>query len=110
MKGRAPNSPETGSQMSLIQKLKPNFSIESIDWRQSSQPIPATIRTTSAAKAPVPHLNPRSPLLSQRRMRAVLRGLDRAERGQFELHDLGRKGRVAQLGRELLPVGERPLH
>ncbi len=31
MKGRAPNSPDTGSQTSLIQNDSPNFAIESCD-------------------------------------------------------------------------------
>jgi hypothetical protein len=67
MKGRAPNSPDTGSQTSPIQKLNPNFSIDSIDCRQSSTPIATTMTTTNAAKAPVPILNARSPP-SQRRI------------------------------------------
>ena len=33
MKGRAPKSPETGSQMSVYQKARPNFRIDSADWR-----------------------------------------------------------------------------
>ena len=54
MNGRAPNSPETGSQTSLIQKLRPNFAIESWDCRASSHPIATTSRTRLNATTPVP--------------------------------------------------------
>ena len=33
MNGSAPNSPDTGSQISVRQKSKPNFAIDSIDCR-----------------------------------------------------------------------------
>ena len=33
MNGSAPNSPETGSQVSVRQNCQPNFWIESCDWR-----------------------------------------------------------------------------
>ena len=39
MNGSAPNSPATGSQMLVAQNCKPNFAIDSWDWRQSSTPI-----------------------------------------------------------------------
>ena len=68
MKGRAPNSPDTGSQTSPSQKPKPNFSIVSIDCRHSSNPMPSTMTTRNAAKKPVPSLKPRSLPLSQLRM------------------------------------------
>src|SRR5438874_4392248 len=54
MNGSAPNSPATGSQISVRQKLKPNFRIDGSDWRVSSTPIANTIRTTTSATAPVP--------------------------------------------------------
>ena len=60
MKGRAPKSPATGSQVFVFQKLNPNFVIERRDSRQRTNAIPATRRTTSAAKKPVPARKPRS--------------------------------------------------
>ena len=60
MNGSAPNSPATGSQVSVRQKLKPNFWIDSIDCRVSSKPIATTISTRTSANAPVPSLKPRS--------------------------------------------------
>ncbi len=37
----------------VVQKCRPNFSIESNDWRVSSKPIPMTMSSTTAAKAAV---------------------------------------------------------
>src|ERR1051325_10166034 len=53
MNGSAPNSPATGSHVFRVQKLRPNFAIESVDCRDSSNASPTTISTTSAATAPV---------------------------------------------------------
>ena len=50
MNGSAPNCPATGSQISVRQKFKPNFSIESIDWREL-EPIAATMRTSEREAA-----------------------------------------------------------
>ena len=61
MNGSAPNSPATGSQVSVRQKLRPNFWIESIDCRVSSNPMAQTMSTRTSANAPVPMRNPRSP-------------------------------------------------
>src|SRR5688572_114830 len=109
MNARAPNSPDTGSQMSPSQKPKPNFSIDSIDCRHSSTPMPTTMRRRSAAKAPVATLNPRSALLNQLRMGESLRDLDALQGGLLALHDGGRQRRVAEGGGVLLAVGQRPL-
>src|SRR5689334_18599556 len=110
MKGRAPNSPDTGSQTSPSQKPNPNFWIDRADSRHSSKPMPATSTTISMANTPVPNLKPRSRPLSQLRMGPTLRDLDRRQGRQLELHDLRRQRGVAEVGGELLAVGERPLH
>src|SRR6266849_6802198 len=68
MHGRAPNSPDTGFHTRPVQNLNPNFAIESEDWRQSSNPIPATSASTMAAKMPVEILKRRSS--ADRRIRA----------------------------------------
>ena len=60
MNGRAPNSPATGSHVVVRQKLRPNFSIDIIDWRASSTPIATTMTMRTSANAPVPSRNPRS--------------------------------------------------
>jgi hypothetical protein len=57
MNGSAPYSPVTGSQTSVRQKFNPNFWIESMDCRVSSNPIAATMSTSTSAKAPVPSRN-----------------------------------------------------
>src|SRR5271169_693666 len=114
MKGRAPKSPETGSQVFVRQKLKPNFAIESRDSCQRTKAIPATRSTTSAAKKPVPARNPRSPLfrcgagLFDIACSGVLE-LDLTECLHLEGDDLFRKRRVAEAGAVLLSVGDRPL-
>src|SRR5258708_14461347 len=61
MKGKAPNSPATGSHVVPRQKPRPNFSMESQDWLARTIPIPTTIRQIRAAKAPVPRRKPTSP-------------------------------------------------
>ena len=54
MNGRAPNSPETGSQTSVCQNFQPNSWMERRDWRYSSTPMPATRTMSSSANTPVP--------------------------------------------------------
>src|SRR5262245_17045267 len=117
MNGSAPNSPETGSQTFPVQNLKPNFSSESCDVRKSSQKIPATSRTTSRAKNPVPRRKPRSSALRREDGVFFMGGscsetseLDSLERFHLESHDIRRQRRVAHVARELLPVGQGPLH
>ena len=63
MNGSAPNSPAIGSQVSVRQKSSPNFSIDSIDCRDSSKPIATTISTSASAKTPVAIRNPGSPVV-----------------------------------------------
>src|SRR5574342_59659 len=53
MKGSAPNSPATGSQFSVVQKLQPIFAMERTDSRYNWKPMPATISTSRSPKAPV---------------------------------------------------------
>src|SRR5262249_8426133 len=66
MKGRAPKSPATGSQVVPFQKLNPNLAMESRDCRQSTQAMPATMTTTRRAKKPVPRRKNRSSALRRR--------------------------------------------
>src|SRR5471032_1944889 len=115
MNGSAPNCPATGSHTCVRQKFKPNFSIDSIDCRVNSNPIPTTTRMRTAMKAPVPRRNPRSvapprldfhPGISV----ATLRDLDLLERRQFHLDDRVRERRVAEPTGGLLAVAQRPLH
>ena len=78
---------------------RPNFWIDSIDWRASSKPMRARRSATSTKpNAPVPILNPRS-LRSLRVMPATLRRLDLRKRRHLELHDRLRQRRVAELAR-----------
>src|SRR6185503_2394315 len=102
MNGRAPNSPETGSQILPVQNRKPNLSIESCEVRKSSQKMPATSTTTSRAKNPVPSRNPRSSALRHDVVvfLGVVSGtrsseLDLLEGFHPEGDDLGRKRRIA---------------
>ena len=60
MNGRAPNSPETGSQMSLIQNPSPNLAIESCDCRVSSNAIAPTSTTRDNPTPAVMTVKPRS--------------------------------------------------
>src|SRR3990167_10454956 len=116
MKGSAPNWPATGSQPSVRQKFSPNFSIDSIDCRVSSNPMAATMSTSSPANAPVPRRKPRSVTLRLPVRPALpdtataLPDLDLRQCGHLELHHFGRQRRVPELSGELLAVGERPLH
>src|SRR6266850_238898 len=113
MNGSAPKSPATGSQISVRQKLKPNFSIESIDCLVSSKPIATTISTRTTPKSPVPRRKPRSyerfPTSRPSCPTCPLRRSDPAERSHLELHDGVRQRRVAEFRAVLLAVGECPL-
>ncbi len=60
MNGSAPNSPDTGSQISVRQKSSPNWRSDRIDCCVSSAPMATTMRMSRRAKNPVPTLNPRS--------------------------------------------------
>ena len=60
MNGSAPNSPATGSHISVRQKASPNRWMDSSDWRTSSKPIADTISTSASANTPVPARKPRS--------------------------------------------------
>src|SRR6188474_2816668 len=111
MKGRAPKSPATGSQVVVAQNPKPNCLIESHDSVNSTTPIALTITRTRTANAPVPMRKPRSPWLPRRASRGVGSGdTNLCQRRHLHLHDLLRQRRVAELGGVLLAVGERPLH
>src|ERR1700704_559938 len=115
MNGSAPNCPATGSQTSVRQKLSPNFPIDSIDCRVSSNPIARTIRTSTVANAPVPRRNPRSVAYPRVDFTGpgtalTLRDLDLLERRHLELYDTVGQRRIAERARELLAVGKRPLH
>src|SRR5687767_65406 len=107
MNGSAPKSPTTGSQVEVVQKPRPNFWIESHDSEVRTTPMPATITTTSTAKAPVARRNPKSPWLPRLTAPDLSSSGDTnlRQRRELHLHDLGRKRRVAQLGGVLLPVG-----
>ena len=54
MNGSAPNSPETGSQISVRQKSNPNWRIDSIDCETSSKPMAHTIRIEGERKDACP--------------------------------------------------------
>src|SRR5947208_16824236 len=99
MNGSAPNSPATGSQISVRQKFIPNFWTDSTDWRASTTPIAHTRTTSRAPNVPVPMRNRKS-----------LRDLDSAKGGHLELDDGFRQRRVAEIGAVFLTLGQRPLH
>src|SRR6185436_11028287 len=92
MKGNAPNSSATGSQIDRVRNPKPNF------WNGSTEPraISTTIRTASpaieTANRPVVNLNNGSPMrgraLRFERARPV------GHRGLFSLRDSGDSGPV----------------
>src|SRR5688500_15589600 len=111
MKGSAPKSPTTGSQVDVVQKPNPNLRIDSHDSLVRTTPMPATIATTSTANAPVLRRKPRSPW----RPHFTVRGFSSSgdtnlrQRRELHLHDFGWQWRVAEIGGVLLPVGERPL-
>ena len=54
MNGSAPNSPATGSQLLVPQKLSPNFCIDSVESFASDTAIATTISSNAAANAPTP--------------------------------------------------------
>src|SRR4029453_14783213 len=115
MNGRAPNSPATGSQILPVQNRKPNLSIESCEVRNSSQKMPATSRTQSGAKTPVPSRKPPSSALRREDGVFFIDGsrkrsseLDLLEGFHLEGDDLGRERRIAQVRSGLLPVAQGP--
>ena len=109
MNGRAPNSPDTGSQVSVCQNCQPNSRIERIDCRYSSTPIAATRTISSTAKTPVPTRNTTSSERAPKGRNAIGYSLIFCERLQLHVDDdLGQR-RVAELAGELLAVGQRPL-
>src|SRR5687768_16018277 len=111
MNGSAPKSPATGSQVVVCQKPIPNFWIDSHDSLISTTAIAPTMVRTRTANAPVPRRKPRSPWLPRLTVRRVESGdTNFRERRELHLDDLGRQRRIAELGGELLAVGERPLH
>src|SRR5438874_2046171 len=101
MKGRAPNSPATGSQISVRQKLQPNSARDRRDSQVNWTPMATTAVTTSAPTSPLPTRKSRSPPLLD---------LDRAKRLQFHVDDVPGQRRVTEIRRVLLPVAQRPLH
>src|SRR6266851_6330521 len=113
MNGSAPNWPATGSQVSVRQNANPNFRMDSIDWRVSSNPIAATIATTSSANAPVASLNPRSCFrMSAWSLQPALRYrwlcLDLGQCRHLHLNHIRRKRRVPEIGAVFLAIGQRP--
>src|SRR6476660_8878874 len=114
MKGSAPNSPATGSQVSVRQKLRPNLLIDSTASRLSSKAMPATISTMRKAKKPVPSLKPRSGYRKRRvgldTGSLTLRNLDLRQGRHLELDDGLGQWRVAEVSAVLLAVGQCPLH
>src|SRR5688572_26051627 len=110
MKGSAPNSPATGSQLLVDQKASPKRWIDSHDSLVSTTAMAPTVTSTRSAKAPVLTRKPRSPWPRRRVTRGGSRDTNFRQRRQLHLHDLRRQRRVAHLGSELLTVRERPLH
>src|SRR5512147_2754096 len=104
MKGSAPKSPATGSQVVVCQKPRPNFWIDSHDSLVRTAPMPATMATTRTANAPVPMRKPRSPWPPRRTAppEGASGDTHSGQRRELHLHDVRRQRRVAQLGRELL--------
>src|SRR5678810_485172 len=103
MKGRAPNSPATGSQSLVRQKSKPNRCSESHESFASVMPMATTISSSAAAKTPMPIRNPRSVERTAR-----LRGLDLLERRLLQHDDVRGQRGVAEIRRIFLAVGQRP--
>lgn len=52
MNGNAPNSPSTGSQVSVVQNFSPNSWIESSDSRHRTAPMATTMSTSASANDP----------------------------------------------------------
>src|SRR5262245_46974472 len=113
MKGSAPKSPATGSQIRVTQKLKPNLSMDSCELRHSSAPMATTIAIRRSAKRPVKTRKLRSPpSRNGNRERATNRSplqLDLLDGGHLQLHDFFWQRSVPQIRSELLPVSQRPL-
>src|SRR4026207_1959556 len=86
MNGRAPNSPETGSQISVCQNWKPNFQIAMDASVYSTHASPATSPMRMTPNSPVPTRNPRS----SKRVCFTLLNLDRGERLHLHLDDVRR--------------------
>src|SRR6266550_6652510 len=105
MKGSAPNSPATGFQSLVRQKARPNFWSDSDESFASVTPIAMTISSSAAANTPMPTRNPRSEERTAR-----LRDLDPVERRHLLHHDAGGEGRIPEIRRERLPLGQRPMH
>src|SRR5262245_42680496 len=61
MKGSAPNSSATGSQVDVVRKRSPNFLMASKDPLESSHPTRMMSTTTANAIASVSHSNALSP-------------------------------------------------
>src|SRR5215471_20186911 len=116
MNGRAPKSPETGSQTRVFQKESPNFAIESREFLTSSYPIAATSRKIRKAKSPVPSRNHRSSALLREdgafgmTFPPALLKLDPFQGLGFEVHDVGRQRSISEILGVLLSVGQGPLH
>src|ERR1700694_2575613 len=114
MKGSAPNSPETGPQVDVRQNRRPNFAIDRCEVRKSWKPIPTTRSTTRSAKKPVPARKPRSSTLFREDggLRIVssepASDPDSIEGRELQLDHALRERSVPELGRVLLPFGERP--
>src|SRR6266542_4307471 len=115
MKGSAPNSPDTGSQVVPRQKPRPNLAIESREWRHSSNAMPATSSTTSTPNRPVPSRKSRSSALRRGEASFDMGGFPRCcldfdplDRFHLETDDALRHRSVAQVFGELLAVGHRP--
>ena len=107
MNGSAPNSPETGSQVSVRQKLKPNFWIDSSDWRAQLEPDRDDDQNQHEPEDA--RADPETQVFSHgsyaalglplaQRLHAYVR-LDLLQRGQFQLHHFRRQRRVAEAGR-----------
>jgi hypothetical protein len=77
MKGNAPYSSFTGSQVVVVKKFQPNFSIESFDPRYDSYPIRTTSAKIATAKIKVRFLKSTSPRLRLRE--DLIAGVRKAE-------------------------------
>src|SRR5947208_15819538 len=99
MNGSAPNSPATGSQISVRQKFIPNFWTDSTDWRASTTPIAHTRTTSRTPNVPVPIRNRKS-----------LRDLDFGNGRHLELDNGFRQRRVAEIGDGLLTIRQSHVH
>src|SRR4029077_6826663 len=79
MNGSAPNSPATGSQISVRQNFSPNFWIDGNDSYARIKPMPQTRAINMKPNAPVPIRKPRS-----------LRDFDLGKSGHFQFdHRVG---------------------